>query len=72
MVLLCVHDIFCTSVFGGFVLSRVATIGYHVIYKIVDTCMLKIYDQPVRGQNSTESKLVDNTTCKLTVHVCLL
>jgi len=44
---------------GGFVVSRVATIGYHVIYKIVDTCMLKIFNQPSHGQNSVESKLAN-------------
>lgn len=42
----------------GFV-SRVATIGYHVIYKIVDTCMVKIFSVPPRSQNNVEAKLVD-------------
>ena len=41
------------------VFYRVATIGYHIIYKIVDTCMVRIFSTPPRSQNSVESKSVD-------------
>ena len=41
-------------------LCRVATIGYHVIYKIVDTCIVRIYNNlSSRGQSSNEAKLVN-------------
>ncbi|XP_065883626.1 polyphosphoinositide phosphatase-like isoform X2 [Dysidea avara] len=38
---------------------KVATIGYHVIYKIVDTCIVRIYNNlSSRGQSSNEAKYV--------------
>lgn len=38
-------------------MCRVATIGYHIIYKIVDTCIVKICNNlSSRGQSSNESK----------------
>ena len=52
--------------------TRVATIGYHVIYKIVDTCMLKIFTSPVRNQNAVESKLVRIRLPLVQLDHCLL
>ena len=62
-----------TAVSVGHCMYRVATIGYHVIYKIVDTYMVRVFSTQPRSQsNAIESKLVDNSTTENSFKVGVL